>query len=348
METCIQKHDVVQFSKENFIAVAGEYNGNFSRSLSDSASDCESGVTGSSSSSSSSDSRRRRRRSNLRRRIFDENLAVELSEQERTHEVIRRRFLSAMRDDTKVVSIHKRIWSSDFSAQARVQSFQVHSKALASNNNGGAGASPNSMKFAWFGGSKERIHHILSRGFSFNDIRDNINAAIYLSPDHSPVNSLEKAIPDEDGVRHLLLCRVVLGRSELVQPNSAQTEPSSNEFDSGVDDFENPKKYIIWSSNMNSHILPEYVVSFTDSSTTGNSKIVNGMKMPSSPWISFPSLISVLGKFLPPDAISLISKYHVEYKEKRISRPELIKIVRQIAGDKLLVAVIKSCKKKIL
>ncbi|KMT17895.1 hypothetical protein BVRB_2g034250 [Beta vulgaris subsp. vulgaris] len=43
------------------------------------------------------------------------------------------------------------------------------------------------MKFAWFGGSKERIHHILSRGFSFNDIRDNINAAIFLSPDHSPV-----------------------------------------------------------------------------------------------------------------------------------------------------------------
>ena len=41
---------------------------------------------------------------------------------------------------------------------------------------------------------------------------------------------------------------------------------------------------------------------------------MNGMKMPASPWISFPALISVLGRFLPSDAITLISKYHQEYK----------------------------------
>ncbi|XP_021718932.1 probable inactive poly [ADP-ribose] polymerase SRO5 [Chenopodium quinoa] len=329
----------LEFPK-NFITV--DYDNDSS-----SVSDCESGITGGTgggtaavTSSSSSGDRHRG--------IFDESLAIELSDDERSSEVIRRRFLSAMEDETEVVSVHRRNWSSDFSAQARVQSFQFHSKGLAAKLGGGVngGDSSSAIKFAWYGGSKERIQRILARGFSFLDLEHNNNAAIFLSPDHSPAQSVEKAIPDENGVRHLLLCRVLLGKSELIHSNSAQTEPSSDEFDSGVDDFENPNKYIIWSTNMNSHILPEYVVSFItpppSSPSRGNSQ--NRVKMPASPWISFPALISVLGKFLPADAISLISKYHLEYKEKRISRPELIKIVRQIAGDKLLIAVIKSCK----
>ena len=81
--------------------------------------------------------------------------------------------------------------------------------------------------------------------------------------------SVERSVPDEDGLRHVLLCRVILGRPELVPPGSDQTHPSSDEFDSGVDRFENPNKYIIWSTDMNTHILPEFVVSFraADSST---------------------------------------------------------------------------------
>lgn len=311
----------------------------------DTASDCESAVTGSSSSfslSTTSDSRR------IGREIFDEVIAVELNEEDRTADVIRRRFASAVGENIEILAIHKRNLASDFSAQARVQSFQLHSKAFAAKVAGaGAGSGSSAVKFGWYGGSKERIQRILSRGFSFNDLQENNNAAIILSPDHSPAQSVEKTIPDNDGIRHVLLCRVLLGRSELVLPNSAQTEPSSDEFDSGVDDLDNPSKYIIWSNNMNAHILPEFVVSFTTpppSSLNGFSRMQNVKETPKSPWISFPALISVLAKFLPADAISLISKYHEEYKEKRISRPELIKIVRQIAGDKLLIAVIKSCK----
>lgn len=304
------------------------------------ASDCESSVTGSTSSSTSPYRRRRG--------MLDESIAVELSNEDRGYEIIHQRFSSAMGNNTKVVSIHKRNWSSDFVAQARAHSFQLHAKALSSKNHNNGGNS--NFKYAWYGSSFERIQQILSRGFSFHDLQDNpISAAICLSPDHSPALSLEKCIPDEDGVKHLLLCRVLLGKSELIHPNSTQNEPSCDEFDSGVDDFENPKKYIFWSHNMNSLILPEYVLSFTTLPPSphpieGFSKMQNGMKMPASPWISFPALISVLGRFLPSDAITLISKYHQEYKERKISRAELIKIVRQIAGDRLLVAVIKSCK----
>ena len=68
--------------------------------------------------------------------------------------------------------------------------------------------------------------------------------------------------PDENGLRHMLLCRVILGKRELVAPGSKQVNPSSAEYDSGVDSFMNPKKFIIWSSLMNSHIMPVFVVSF--------------------------------------------------------------------------------------
>lgn len=64
----------------------------------------------------------------------------------------------------------------------------------------------------------------------------------------------------------MVLCRVVLGNVEVVNPGSGQYCPSSENFDCGVDDFQNPRFYIVWNMNINTHILPEYVVSFKASS----------------------------------------------------------------------------------
>lgn len=77
------------------------------------------------------------------------------------------------------------------------------------------------------------------------------------------IYSIRSSIIDEDRLRHVLLCRVLLGRTELVRPGSGQSYPSSEEFDSGVDNLLSPKKYIVWSTHMNTHILPEFVISFT-------------------------------------------------------------------------------------
>ncbi|PWA83576.1 Poly(ADP-ribose) polymerase, catalytic domain-containing protein [Artemisia annua] len=55
-------------------------------------------------------------------------------------------------------------------------------------------------------------------------------------------NSVESAIVDGDGVKHILLCRVLLGKTEVVNRFSTQCHPSSEEFDSGVDDSVSPKK----------------------------------------------------------------------------------------------------------
>lgn len=70
---------------------------------------------------------------------------------------------------------------------------------------------------------------------------------------------------DDDGQNHVLLCRVILGSVEKVEAGSQQCHPSSLEFDTGGDDLKNPERYVVWCTNMNSHILPECVVSYKSS-----------------------------------------------------------------------------------
>jgi len=67
---------------------------------------------------------------------------------------------------------------------------------------------------------------------------------------------------DENGEQHMLLCQVILGAAELVLQGSDQFCPSSEHFDTGADDLLAPKRLIVWSTHMNTHILPLYVVRF--------------------------------------------------------------------------------------
>lgn len=71
---------------------------------------------------------------------------------------------------------------------------------------------------------------------------------------------------DENGERHMFFCRVIMGNMEAVCPGTKQYRPSCKNYDSGVDDLENPRFYIIWTMNMNTHIYPEFVVRFKISS----------------------------------------------------------------------------------
>ena len=41
---------------------------------------------------------------------------------------------------------------------------------------------------------------------------------------------------------------------------------NGEDFDSGVDDIHTPRQCIVWNMNKNTHIYPEYVVSFKVSS----------------------------------------------------------------------------------
>lgn len=89
---------------------------------------------------------------------------------------------------------------------------------------------------------------------------------IHLSAIQSANSSATLCDVDEKGIRHMVLCRVILGNTELLHPGSKQFFPSEERYDSGVDDQQNPNNYVIWNMNMNTHIYPECIVSFKMSS----------------------------------------------------------------------------------
>ncbi|XP_039046405.1 probable inactive poly [ADP-ribose] polymerase SRO5 [Hibiscus syriacus] len=272
--------------------------------------------------------------------FLENNGLIRLSRGDRAFDVIEKRFLSnlgPLAAHTKDLTIQKNCFSG-LTWQARLQSFQIFTKAMEKKCGGDA-----NVKYAWCAATRDEISRIVEHGFCYSGLPKNSGLyghGIYLSPDCSPTESVKNTIVDSNGMRYLMLCRVILGKTELVQPGSTQCHPSSDEFDSGVDDLSTPNKYIVWSTHLNTHILPEYILSFRAPSS------LKGLKMPTSPWISFPALISALTTFLPPTAMNLISKYYRDHRDKKISRRELIQVIRQLAGDKLLIAVINSSRTK--
>ncbi len=66
-------------------------------------------------------------------------------------------------------------------------------------------------------------------------------------------------------LQHILLCKVLCGRQETLKDGgakgSSQFEPSSADFDSGIDDPDCPHRILLWSSTLGWDMLPQYVVS---------------------------------------------------------------------------------------
>ncbi|KAF5947262.1 hypothetical protein HYC85_013219 [Camellia sinensis] len=83
---------------------------------------------------------------------------------------------------------------------------------------------------------------------------------------------------DENGIQHMVFCHVIQGNMELVHPGSRQFHPSSENFDSGVHDLQNPSHYIVWNMNMSTHIYLEYVVSFKTSHSAEEALVGKGSR----------------------------------------------------------------------
>eukprot|EP00252_Welwitschia_mirabilis_P009906 TRINITY_DN2283_c0_g1_i4.p1 TRINITY_DN2283_c0_g1~~TRINITY_DN2283_c0_g1_i4.p1 ORF type:complete len:735 (-),score=124.86 TRINITY_DN2283_c0_g1_i4:366-2570(-) len=121
------------------------------------------------------------------------------------------------------------------------------------------------MRFGWYGTSKEGVIGILSHGFGYSNVTNKnrpYGIGVYLAPENCSFVGAGYSDVDEKGEQYIILCRVILGNMEEIQPGSKQHCPSSENFDSGVDSIVNPLHYVVWGSHMNTHILPQYVVSF--------------------------------------------------------------------------------------
>ncbi|KAK9144265.1 hypothetical protein Sjap_004168 [Stephania japonica] len=126
------------------------------------------------------------------------------------------------------------------------------------------------VQYAWLSCTKELAPKIFNHGLRFDSLPKTKSAyenGVILAPANCPCISARYCDVDENGIQHIVLCRVILGNMEVVHPGSSQMQPSGENFDSGVDDYENPKNYVIWTMNMTTHIYPEFFVSFRMSSS---------------------------------------------------------------------------------
>ncbi|XP_065877825.1 inactive poly [ADP-ribose] polymerase RCD1-like [Euphorbia lathyris] len=126
------------------------------------------------------------------------------------------------------------------------------------------------IRYAWLASSKRLISTILSYGLGHcgqSIVKSKYGIGVHLSAANCSDTSAKFCDIDENGVRHMVFCRVIMGNMELVHPGSQQCHPSSESFDSGTDDLQNPSAYVVWNMNMNTHIYPEFIVSFKISSS---------------------------------------------------------------------------------
>ncbi|XP_031374642.1 inactive poly [ADP-ribose] polymerase RCD1-like isoform X2 [Punica granatum] len=121
------------------------------------------------------------------------------------------------------------------------------------------------IQYAWLAITSEALSSVMTYGIGSCGALTNksiYGTGVHLTSANYPNISAKYCDVDEKGIRHMVYCRVIMGNMEHVHRGSKQFHPSSEEFDSGVDDLQNPTHYVVWTMNVNTHIYPEFVISF--------------------------------------------------------------------------------------
>ncbi|GFZ16594.1 similar to RCD one 1 [Actinidia rufa] len=238
------------------------------------------------------------------------------------------------------------------------------------------------IRYGWLPSSKGAISSIMMYGLGHcgtPEIKSSYGIGVHLSPTNCAINSAIYCDVDENGVRHMVFCRVIMGSMELVHAGSEQSHPSSESFDSGVDDLQNPQNYIVWNVNKNTHIYPEYAVSFKTSSDLQGCRIGNQSKLdisrdlnsspnhlgincpqipaatlgssttktPKSPWMPFRMLFAAVANKVPPEVMKLVETNYKLFMGKTISRDDFVQRLRMIVGDDLLKSILTNLQSKV-
>ncbi|PON72591.1 Poly(ADP-ribose) polymerase [Trema orientale] len=188
--------------------------------------------------------------------------------------------------------------------------------------------------YAWYGASPKAISDVLAHGFG---VSANANTGgVRLSPLANPFRSAVQSEADDNGEKHMILCRVILGNVEKAEAGTQQGHPSSSEFDTGADDPKNPRWYVIWPTNMSRHILPECVVSYK--SSAHSSAGLGGFARTK---YTFPELFSKIKGSLPHAKVQECITLYNSLKAGKLTRELFIKEFRSVAGEKVLLPAIR-------
>ncbi|KAL6132588.1 hypothetical protein ACLB2K_064828 [Fragaria x ananassa] len=251
---------------------------------------------------------------------------------------------------TEVVAVHKFLVSG-MAGGPRVRIFRRFSNAVGAK----CGGNPN-IRYAWYGGSRDDIARVVAHGFG--SLNGDECGRIQLNAVKYALDGAKALEVGDDGLRHMLLCLVVLGKMEELPSCSAQVKASSNEFDSGVDCVVNPRRYFVWSNCMN-YACPAFVVSFkgpaslegyattASTTTTQRGRVASASTMGNAlnkrsargGYISLGALVAALTRFLSPREMKIMVRLLEDFRAKKFDVEELKRKAKLIAGDKLFSAM---------
>ncbi|GMJ00234.1 RADICAL-INDUCED CELL DEATH1, ARABIDOPSIS THALIANA P8 (INTERACTING PROTEIN), REDOX IMBALANCED 1 [Hibiscus trionum] len=245
------------------------------------------------------------------------------------------------------------------------------------------------VKYAWLACSKAalssiRMHGIADCGLSTVPLI--YGTGVHLAASVFTNISANYCDVDENGIKYMILCRVIMGKMELLHPGSGQRFPSNEDVDSGVDDLRDPKYYIIWNMNISTHIYPEFVVSFKLSNAEGVTASTHGLQgrlpvlssagelagvnrqnsesggsqendpslgsstsktTPKSPWMPFPMLFAAISNKIPCTDMEQVTNHYELFRAKKVTRDDFVKKLRLIVGDSLLRSTITALQSKV-
>ncbi|WOL19519.1 inactive poly [Canna indica] len=245
------------------------------------------------------------------------------------------------------------------------------------------------VRYAWLASSKDAVEEMMLHGVLKQPVQKRLYGnGIHLSPANCSDVCASYSDVNANGLINLMLCRIIMGNVELICPGSKQFQPSNENFDTGVDDLQKPKHYIIWDADMHTHIYAEYIVTFkvttkVNECLLGKQNISNAsaitnssaphcslldetvqpspalatkcqvpvertaMRTPTSPWMPFSMLFAAISTKVPPGDMDLVHNHYDDFKKRKINRIDLVKRLRQIIGDKLLVSTIMRLQHKL-
>ncbi|CAN7046713.1 unnamed protein product [Brassica oleracea var. botrytis] len=234
------------------------------------------------------------------------------------------------------------------------------------------------VRYAWLPAKREVLSAVMKQGLGVGGtfIRKSMyGVGIHLTAADCPYFCARYCDIDENGVRYMVLCRVIMGNMEPLRGDKAQFFSGGEEYDNGVDDVEKPKNYVVWNINMNTHVFPEFVVRFKLSVPTnaeGNlvarndnsgvtlegpkdispqlvshgpeggsgsgsaNSVGSSTTKPNSPRMPFPVVFAAISHKISEKDMSLINADYQQLRGKKMTRAEFVRKLRGIVGDDLL------------
>ncbi|KAH7404229.1 hypothetical protein KP509_15G016600 [Ceratopteris richardii] len=111
----------------------------------------------------------------------------------------------------------------------------------------------------------QRSVGIVSQGFDQSRRQSNgsvYDPGIYLSPEGNVFLSAMYSDADEQGIQYILLCKMIMGKMEQLPKGGEKFSPSTEDYDTGVDDLRQPSQYVVQSTKTNTHVLPIFIITF--------------------------------------------------------------------------------------